>query len=201
MDQPLEVIEISGNGKYRVRLEVDPHPSNPRTEWDSNLCNVITPKGQRYIDVDEDGGPLQDGWDRLFGKYDDDDAVKMFTRWARVFYGITVVEQRPHDGSWSLWYVTPENLAETSWPAERVIEAEFKEYRAWDEGDAYGVIVEKRVVLVPRDDEDRNDPDLNLADETETWETVEDCWNYIGHAYATSAAKETFESYAKENAK
>lgn len=196
-----EIIETSGNGKYRVRLEVDEYPNNPRTDQDTNLCNVITPTGQNYIDVDEDGGPLQNGWDRLFEYHDADEAVKRFTRWARIFHGITVVEQRLHDGSWSLWYVTPENLAETPATAEEVIEIEFGEYRAWVEGDAYGVIVEKRVVLVPRDDEDREDPDLNLADETETWETVDDCWGYLGHAYATSAAKETFESYLKENVK
>lgn len=203
MDDMNDIIEVSGNGKYRVRLEMMQNSKsfNPRKDRDSNLTNVITPKGQVWINVDKDGGPLQDGWDRLIGNYNKSEAVKIFMIWARVFHGITVVEDRPHDGSWSLWYVTPEKLAETPWPAERIIAAEIKEYRSWAEGDVYGVIVEKRVVLVPRDAEDREDSDLDLDDETVTWKTVEDCWGYIGHEYATSTAKEMFEPYAKENAK
>lgn len=201
IDDTNEVIETSGNGKYRVRLETDQCPSNPRTDRDCNLANVITPKGQGYINVDEDGGPLQDGWDQFFeARESNDEAVKLFIGWARAFHDITVIEQRPHNGAWSLWYVTPEKLEEATATAEEVIETEFGEYRSWAENDVYGVIVEKRIVLVPRDDEDWDDPDLNL-DETDTWATVESFWGYVGHEYATSAAKETFEPYAKENAK
>lgn len=185
-----EIIETSGNGMYRVRLEVDRDPSNPRTDQDCNLANVITPKGQRFIDVDKDGGPLQDEWDRLFDFYDKDKAIRVFTRWARTFHGTTIAEKRPNDGAWSLWYVMPDNLSETTATAQEVIETEFGEYRAWAEGDVYGVIVEKSVEWASED-----------GDEATAWETVDACWGCIGHECARSTARETFAPYAKENAK
>lgn len=189
-----DVVETAG--KYRVRLEVqqDSEHANPRTNQDCNLANVITPKGQRYINVDEDGGPLADGWDRISGR---DDAVEVFTRWARVFHGITVVEDRPHDGAWSLWYITPKNLAETTWTAEKTIEAEIREYRLWAEGEVYGWIVEKDVTRVPKDAEDIEDSDID--DETRSWEHVDSCWSYIGRENAEDAAREALSEHSGED--
>lgn len=191
----MDVLETAG--RYRVRLVVqqDSESANPRTEQDCNLANVITPKGQRYIDVDKDGGPLAEGWKRIEDGYVD--AVPVFTRWARIFHGATVVEHRPHDGAWSLWYVMPGKLAETTWPAEKVIESEIKEYRAWAEGEVYGHIVEKNVTRIARDAEDRDDPELD--DETTEWEHVDSCWGYIGREYAEEAAREAFAPYAEES--
>lgn len=191
----MDVLETAG--RYRVRLVVqqDSESANPRTEQDCNLANVITPKGQRYIDVDKDGGPLAEGWKRIEDGYVD--AVPVFTRWAKIFHGATVVEHRPHDGAWSLWYVMPGKLAETTWPAEKVIESEIKEYRAWAEGEVYGHIVEKNVTRIARDAEDRDDPELD--DETTEWEHVDSCWGYIGREYAEEAAREAFAPYAEES--
>lgn len=192
---------IETNGKYRVRLEImqDSAGFNPRMDRDINLANVITPKGQRFIDVDKDGGPLQDGWDRLAEKYDDSEAIKIFTIWARVFHGVKVVEDRPYDGVRSLWYVTPEKLAETPWPAERIIGAEAKEYREWARGEVYGWVVEKDVTRVPKDSEDIDDEDID--DETRSWEHKDSCWGCIGREYAESAAREAFAPYTKEDGK
>lgn len=190
----MDVLETAG--RYRVRLVVqqDSQDCNPRTEQDCNLTNVITPKGQRYIDVDKDGGPLAEGWERIEDRYVD--AVPVFTRWARIFHGATVVEHRPHDGAWSLWYVMPEKLAETALSAAQLIEVEQNEYQRWAEGEVYGHIVEKDVTRIPRDAEDRDDPELD--DETREWEHVDSCWGYIGREYAEEAAREAFEPYAEE---
>lgn len=190
----IDVLETAG--RYRVRLAVqqDSQECNPRTNDDCNLANVITPKGQRYIDVDKDGGPLADGWERIEDRYVD--AVPVFTRWARIFHGATVVEDRPYDGAWSLWYVMPDKLAETTVPAEKVIEVEKGEYRKWAEGEVYGYIIEKDVTRIPRDAEDREDPDLD--DETREWEHVDSCWGLIGWEYAEETAREAFAPYAEE---
>lgn len=191
-----ETVETSG--KYRVRLVVqeDGENANPRTEQDCNLANVITPAGQRYIDVDKDGGPLQDGWDRVSGR---DDAVDVFTRWAKIFHGAVVIEDRPHDGAWSIWYMTAENQAQIVTPAEEAVRLEIEEYRLWAEGEVYGYVIEKDVTRIPRDAEDRDDPDVD--DETREWEDVESCWGYIGRDYATTMAREAFVPYAKESGK
>jgi hypothetical protein len=190
-----DVLETAG--RYRVRLEVqqDSVDSNPRTNQDCNLTNVITPTGQRYIDVDGDGGPLSDGWDRVAGR---DDAVEVFTRWAKVFHGAVVVEDRPHDGAWSLWYMTPKNQAEIVTPVEEAIRLEIEEYRLWAAGEVFGHVIEKSVTRIPRDPEDREDSELD--DETQAWEHVDSCWGYIGREYAEEAAREAFAPYVEEAA-
>ena len=182
-----EIIEKSGGHRVRLEVQQDSESSNPRTNQDCNLTNVITPKDQRYIDVDADGGPLQDGWDRFTADYASKDrVVEVFTRWARIFHGTTVVEDRPHDGSWSLWYITPEKLAETTWPAEKAIEAEIKEYRMWAEGEVYGCIIEKAVGWSRLD---------KKVDIRVTWEEVDSCWGLVGREYAESFAREEFGPY------
>lgn len=193
----MDILETAG--RYRVRLEIqqDSESANPRTDQDCNLTNVITPKGQRYIDVDENGGPLADGWERIEDRYVD--AVPVFTRWARLFHGATVIEDRPHDGAWSLWYLMPDKAAETPWEPKRVIELEIDQYRKWAEGEVYGFIIEKDVTRIPRDAEDREDPDLD--DETREWEHVDSCWGHIGREDAEEAAREAFAPYAEEAGK
>lgn len=193
----MDILETAG--RYRVRLEIqqESESANPRTDQDCNLTNVITPKGQRYIDVDENGGPLADGWERIEDRYVD--AVPVFTRWAKLFHGATVIEDRPHDGAWSLWYLMPDKAAETPWEPKRVIELEIDQYRKWAEGEVYGFIIEKDVTRIPRDAEDREDPDLD--DETREWEHVDSCWGHIGREYAEEAAREAFAPYAKEAGK
>lgn len=184
-----EILEKAG--EYRVRLEIqqDAQECNPRTNQDCNLANVITPKGQRYIDVDKDGGPLAEGWERIESRYVD--AVPVFTRWAKIYHGATVVEDRPHDGAWSLWYVMPEKIAEAQTPVapEEIIAGEVKEYRAWAEGEVYGYVIEKAVGWSRLD---------KKVDILVTWETEEDCWGYIGREYAEESAREAFEPYQKE---
>lgn len=192
----LDILETAG--RYRVRLEVqkDSESANPRTGQDCNLANVITPKGQRYIDVDEDGGPLQHGWDHFSVRPGGED---MFIRWARIFHGATVIVNRPVQGAWVLWYLMPDKAAESGISPERTILAEIEEYQAWADGEVYGHIVEKDVTRIPRDAEDRNDPELD--DETREWEHVDSCWGYIGREYAEDAAREAFAPYAKEAGK
>jgi hypothetical protein len=189
-----DVVETAG--KYRVRAVMmqDSAEFNPRSNQDCNLANVITPEGQRYIDVDEDGGPLAENWDRVAER---DDAVEVFTRWARVFHGITVIEDRPHDGARSLWYVTPENLKETTLTADKVVEAEIEEYRRWAEGEVYGWVVEKDVTRIPKDPEDAGDPDID--DESRAWEHVDSCWGYIGRENVEDAAREGLSQYSGED--
>lgn len=190
----MDVLETAGKYRLRLVIQEDSESFNPRLERDCNLTNVITLRDQDYIDVDETGGPLQDAWDHFSYNRTDGEAVKLFTRYAR-YRGVTVIEDRPHNGAWALWYVMPGKLAETTWTAEKVIESEQAEYRRWAEGEVYGHIVEKDVTRIPRDAEDRNDPELD--GETREWEEVDSCWGYIGREYAEEAAREAFASYAE----
>jgi hypothetical protein len=183
-----EILEKAG--EYRVRLEVqqDQQDSNPRRDRDCNLANVITLAGQRYIDVDENGGPLQDGWNHFA---DRDHGIDLFTRWAKMAHGATVVEENPHDGARSLWYVMPEKIAEAGTPVspEQIIAEEVKEYQAWASGEVYGYVIEKAVGWSRLD---------SKVDIRVTWEEEESCWGFIGREYAEASAREAFAPYAKE---
>lgn len=183
----MDVLEKAGEYRVRLVLQEDSQSDNPRSNRDSNATHAITPKGQRYIDVDENGGPLEEGWKRIEDRYVD--AVPVFARWARIFHGATVVEDRPHNGAWALWYVMPEKLAETSWPAEKVIEEEAREYRAWADGEVYGYIIEKAVGW------SRIDKKVGIL---VSWDDIESCWGFIGREYAEESAREAFAPYAKE---
>ncbi|MFE9833987.1 hypothetical protein ACFYP4_02390 [Streptomyces sp. NPDC005551] len=184
-----DVLETAG--KYRVRLVIDQDSGsvNPRKDYD-HLANVITPAQQNYISVDENGGPLQYGWDYFSTR---PDSERLFIRWAKMRHGATVVEDRPCDGAWALWYLMPDKAAESTWEPEKVIESEIQEYRAWAEGDVYGYVIERSVTWVPKED-----PEGEA--EMTTWEEVEEgsCWGLIGCEWAEQAAKEAFEPYKRE---
>lgn len=185
----MEILETAG--KYRVRLEIDQDSGrfNPRKDYD-HLANVITLKGQNYIDVDENGGPLQYGWDYFAGR---DNDVELFIRWARMVHGAVAIEENPVEGARSIWYLMPEKAAESTWEPEKVINSEIEEYRAWAEGEVYGYIIERSVTWVPKEDP-------NGEVEMETWEEVEEgsCWGFVGYDYAKEAALEAFEPYKAE---
>lgn len=179
----MEILETYDDGQYRVVLEADNCSENPRRDYD-HLVHVITLGGQRYIDVDPDGGPLEYGWDHFSGR---NDAVELFIRWARIFHGATVVEHRPTEGARSLWYILPREIAGgDSAPLGLFIGAEIAEYQAWADGEVYGYIIEKAV------ERER----LDNMDNTQTlWEEVDSCWGFFGYEVAAEAARSEFKKY------
>jgi hypothetical protein len=179
----MEIFRTSADGKYRVRLNADPTAVDPRKDYD-HITHVITPKGQRFIDVDEDGGPLQYGWDYFAER---DNSVALFTRWARMAHGAVVHEDRPHDGPRALWYMTPEQIKEIGNTPAEAIAIEIQEYRSWTEGDVWGVVTEKRVTWQQTGTSEDN--------VMHTWDEVESCWGLIGREYAEQYAAEGFGPY------
>ncbi|MFF7953916.1 hypothetical protein [Streptomyces griseorubiginosus] len=184
-----EIIETSDDGRYRLRLEPDTDAQNPRAMYD-HLTHVITLPDKHYADVDKDGGgPLEDGWNQFKHR---DNAVELFTRWARVFHGAVVTEDQTHDGPSTIWYLMPEGIAEVNDPKE-YIRSEIAEYRAWARGEVYGHIIEKAVTWEPVPD---GDEDVILGART-TWEEVTDgsCWGLITYEWAEQEAKDQFTAY------
>jgi hypothetical protein len=184
-----DIIETSSDGRYRLRLEPDTDAHNPRTMYD-NLTHVITLPDNYYADVDKDGGgPLEDGWRQIKHR---ENAVELFTRWARIFHGAVAIEDRPHDGPGTIWYLMPEAIAEVTGP-EECIRSELAEYRAWARGEVYGHIIEKAVTWKPVTDEHE---DVIVGERT-TWEEVTDgsCWGLITYEWAEREAREQFTAY------
>lgn len=177
------IIETSQDGRFRVRLVVDTNPVNPRKDRE-NLAHVITPTQSRYLPVDEDGGPLQHGWDHFSMR---PDSEALFTRWARIYHGAAVVEHRPAQGAWSLWYLTADDVADAGIPdPEACIREEIAEYQAWADGEVFGYVIEKAVQWGRRDGQEGS---------MTTWDHVDSLWGLVGYEYAEQAAKEEFESF------
>ncbi|MGW6202143.1 hypothetical protein ACWF9B_00590 [Streptomyces sp. NPDC055089] len=99
-----EIIETSTDGRLRVCLIPDSDADSPRIACD-RLTHVVTVLDRHYVDVDMDGGPLEDGWRQI---KDRDKAVEIFTRWAQIAHGAEVIEDQPHDGPRTIWYLMPE---------------------------------------------------------------------------------------------
>lgn len=180
-----ETLKVSDDGRFRVRLEVQEGPANPRQEYDhlSHVITVDTLRG-RYYDVDKESGPLGDGWDRIKGH---NHRVEIFERWARETHGAAVLHDSPGEGAEAIWYLMPDQFGEVSDPGE-YLASERDEYRAWAAGEVYGYIIEQSATWTPKDGGD---------EEIVTWGRVDSCWGYIGYDYAKGAALEEFERYIK----
>lgn len=170
---------------FRLRLEIEDGPVNPRRDYD-HLVNVITPKGQRYIDVDEDGGPLRYGWDHFSARAN---GAELFIRWARIMHGAVAVEDKPTEGAWAIWYLMPAKAKESTRPPEKVIDAEIREYRSWAEGDVWNYVIEKRVEWEPA--EKNGDAEKTMI----TWEIEESVSGFIGREYAEQEARGAFSDF------
>lgn len=177
---------LETTGDLRVRLVHDPDPCNPRTEF-NQLAHVVTVPHRQYADVDKDGGPLTDGWQRLLDRYPVNSAVAMFERWARIFHSASTLHDAPHEGAVAVWYLLPAEIErEGITDPLRCLDGEREEYRAWAEGDVHGYVIEERVTWVPAD------PIRHPLGSLDTWVQVDSCWGFYGHGYAEDEARAAF---------
>lgn len=188
MSDDTNIIETSDDGRYRVRLVIEEGPENPRRFYD-HITHVITPTQSHYIDVDEDGGPLQYGWDHFRTRAEGE---AMFVRWARIFHGAVVVKHHPTYGARSLWYLMPEGLAEIGIPAEQYIGADIKEYQAWAEGEVYRYVIEECVEWKRRDGKEG---ELTTYNEVDDFDEVDASGPWYGYEDAEKYAREAFADY------
>ncbi|MEU3265090.1 hypothetical protein [Streptomyces bacillaris] len=183
-----DVLAITEDGRFRVRLVRDEHPQNPRTDSETlvHVITIDTHLGQ-YHPVDKDGGPLAEAWERL--KWNRWTGIDTFTRYVSIMHGGIVLESSPVRGPRSLWYVTGEEARaiDGGLLTEGYVEAEMQEYEAWAEGDVWGYVVEERVPWTRADDYDGF---------MEIWVEVDSCFGFYGKPYARSQAREALRFYA-----
>lgn len=180
-----DILKVSDNGLFRVRLELDEDCENPRKSQD-NVVHVITLDTRVYNEIDKDAGPLGDAWTEAKLRWDD--PRDMFMRWARAYHGAVMLLDIPNQGADAIWYLMPEGVAEVTDPAAALAGAR-DEYRAWAEGDAHGYVIEESVSYVERGgDRTRDD-----------WEEVEDdsMWGLIGYDYAKETALAALAEHTK----
>lgn len=181
-----EILKVSEDGLYRVRLVVDEDCETPR-EPDS-LSHVVTVPSSRYVNVDKTGGPLGDGWDRI---KDRPDAMDLFERWARTFHGAITLRDTPERGANAIWYLMPDHDATD--PAD-YLECERRVYREWAEGEAYGYVIEEQVTRYR----------ITGDDPVSTWEPdsgESGGWGLIGFDYARTTALDAFDQFINSQEK
>lgn len=193
-----EIIATTPDGKYRARVRYMEGAENPREDGDYHIAGVVTTYGDRYVKVADPAGDqrVSDAWNRLEYRYTWREAEPMIERYIRILGGISRLDT-PHDGPRSVWYVLPEMLSKAGFRDDEltphkmieILDAERKEYRAWAEGETYGVIIEKRTEWFHRDDDG-----IEVAT-METWETEEDVWGIIGDEWAEQEAREMLSHY------
>ncbi len=138
-----------------------------RPEWGSQVY--------RPTDADTIAG--------AFRHYADDD---LFTRYLRIWHGVTTVEHVSHRDGTVLIFDTADwrshvGMPEHALPAD--LSGEAHEWRAYVDGDVYGVVVEHHRTGTTTWDDDR-------TDDVDDWEHVDSCWGFFGFEYATERATE-----------
>lgn len=175
------VIGTSADGKFRVRLVSDEECESPR--WPGTLPHVVTVPNSRYVDVDKDGGPLGDGWDRIKRR---DDAMDVFERWARIFHGAFTLRDTPERGASAVWYLMPTDTEDMDDPAAFLRE-EARTYRQWADGETYGYVVEELTGWTRKDG----------AGDRDTWEELDSCYGHIGYDFAKETARLALKNWSE----
>jgi hypothetical protein len=169
-----ETLETTPDGRMRLTLHLDEDPCNPREEYD-RLDHMIS-VDESYVS-DAKPGPLHNVWEHY--RYTRD-AVALFTRYAAWTGAVTLVWSPAREAD-RVFYLPAESLDEVGDP-QAYLSASAEEYAAWADGNVWGYVIE-RCVTWRRDE----------SDETmETWEHVDSCWGFYGHAYAEEAAREAW---------
>ncbi|WP_327292475.1 hypothetical protein [Streptomyces sp. NBC_01198] len=142
---------VKDDGKVRVRIVIDPAPSNPRGAAGALDCHALTIDTHmgHYVEVDPTGGPLEEGWSRISWRAKD--AVDIFERWARIYHGAVTHFSHKIDGAVVIWYSLPSYWRHQEYDRETVRNYLIRtddEYRAWASGEVYAVVKERLVIWV-----------------------------------------------------
>ena len=183
--EAVETLEDEATGVI-VSLYQDDCPNNPREDGDWHV-SILTQLNDRFIQPDSNyDSRIVEAWERAYyvtrGQRNRRD-TEFVERYARAFLDAVAVDwYDDYQGGRVFGYITNEVAEREGIPhPTSYLQNELKEYRAWVEGDVYGIIVE------------------SSGDE------LDSCWGYYGYEYAMEELKMWFDSHVaythKERAK
>lgn len=185
-----EVVATSDDGRVRVRVVPFEGMDNPREDGDYHLAGVVTLYAGGYMDTPDPAGSDMVRYAALYwlNKYGWRRTHRLLERYVRILGGVSWYVS-PQRGAVGLWYLLPADWVartESPWNADKALAAlrtEADEYRAWCDGETYGVVMERRVTW-------RRVEIAEPADTMETWEEIESSYGYIGYEWAEQEARE-----------
>ena len=201
----------------RARIVVDMDPHEPEDDGQSPILRVDLRHGLAREHVMRGGGSdahweslVEAAWNHLEERYGSHHmrgattTLEAFTRYLRLFHGVTTVEDWASE---DYLYVTydPAGWREYVGLTDEHLQAHpdvktvgLDEWRAYCEGDVYGIVVERDVewrrVTDVEDDDDDDDDTMH------TWEDVASLWGFYGDVdgYVTQTAREMLEEAVAE---
>jgi hypothetical protein len=205
----IDTVELDERPGYRALLVADENPNQPEDDGAAPIVWLEYRHGWRAETVDltfssnvySKSSEVERAAEFFGSKFDH------FARYLRLFHGCTGVDQ--YDGQSATyfaydpaevrerWGLTDEYLAEHP----DVVPCSMGEYRAYLDGECYGIVVEKLVLWIRAGAEGRlewheeegnyrtvyRDEDLRIE-----WEEADSCWGFYGDlsGYVTQRAQE-----------
>lgn len=180
-----EILKVSDDGKYRVKLVLDEDAFEPYDDGQSPLLRLEW-SGYRYRaeHVMATGRPTDhdERIEEAASKWGSE--LEKFEKYLRAFYGASqvIIDTSTSQGMTYITYDTAEWREHVGAPLNSV---NMDEYLAYCVGDCWGYVIEKNELW--RKD---GDPDETM----ESWEHVDSCWGFYGD-YSREAALEEFGSF------
>jgi hypothetical protein len=131
---------------------------------------------------------IREAWEHY--RYGPGNAYELLTRYLGIWHGATHVEYvTPNEGYWVV-FDSPERREQWGCTLEHVpdnVKGTAEEWRAYIQGEVYGVIVERhRTGTIAWDDE--------TADAIEEWVHVDSRWGFYGSDYVEQEARRMLEA-------
>lgn len=179
--------------EYKISIEQDPDPMNPRREWDNLGIMVCFHKRYNLGDPTDLKYTMFDGWDELEQHlFENEKAVVVLPLYLYDHSGITI-SAGPFSCSWDSGQVgfiyTTEEKIKSWWNAEEVtkellekvetqLTSEVSVYDQYLTGDVYGY------KILDQDGEE-----------------LDSCWGFFGHAEAEEQAKDSLQWFKDKQEK
>jgi hypothetical protein len=187
-DYDVETITREDRPGWRARIQIDISAGEP---WGDALAPALVvpydskPYFGREVYVPADADSLLSVLRWYVERHGVHDGTDLFTRYLHMWCGTTADGSHSTRDGLVLVFDTPDwrshvGLTDDHLPAN--LSGELAEWRAYFDGEIYGVTVERhRTGAVTWDD--------GTPDSIETWEPVESCWGFFGSEYAESEAR------------
>lgn len=172
MNLTADIIQI--NEDTRIVVKYDQDAEDPRN-WDPGVSVHPIRTNARYHRIDAGTNSHEHQLDEIIEHVPemqrDDALARHFERAKLPFRIVSMMSGRDWIGDY-VWYAEPETVAENMelaplWNGLDLVDGCIEQYRAYLDGEVYGVILEKRVTWQRADD-----PDVTQ----ETWEHEDSVW-------------------------